>query len=479
MAPDRVDGASAVVARARWVPAAGNLSYDRVMEVQSFQHLRDAPLHRLTPDEWPAWYAGVTAFLEDGDAAIRAAALERLVMGVFRAEPMSLRSPAREAAARDRTLWFLDRLDAVQAAHPELMPAFLGHLRWHGDDEPFPDILVPWLRRLRERRLPAVPDDRIEAALVLIGGLDWPDRTELPALFDHASDHVRSCAANRFGRQGLAYAVGDEDVMDPAVIDKLTAKELVRPGLAGPFWSGCGFFGDYASFGRDPVDWMLGIIERRSGPEPIDMDFNGIDFHIHELAAGDMAAIARLARTGRADLALMAATEIHDAVPAVLPVLRDLGSHENAAMAWAAQAHLARFYGEAHPAAPADRLRRIADWRPGVDAVVMRVGEAPRQSDLTVFFPSARATFDETEAWSIIDAAMPPALRGEVERHFLADFDEEPGPARVGKDQLWSYRNGLVTLSGDPDGQGWRRIEVSGKRLGDRWQPFAWTVGIG
>lgn len=444
-----------------------------MMQDQSFQPLRDAPLHRLTPDEWPVWYARIAAFLDDGEADIRAAALERLVMGVFRAEPMSLRGAQRAAAARDRVAWFLERLDAAQARHPGLMPAFLGHLRWHGDDAPFPEILVPWLNRLRERRLPEVADDRIVAALLLIGGLEWPDRGELPALFDHHSNHVRSCAANRFGRQGLAYGEND-DVMDPAIIDKLTAKELERPGLAGPFWSGCGFFGDHDGFGRDPVAWMLDIIERRSGPEPGDMDFNGIDFHIHELAAGNPEAIGRLVRAGRAELALMTATEIRDAVPAVAPVLRELAGWPDPHIAWGAQAHLARYYGEAYPAAPPERLRHLPAWRPGVDAFVIRYGDALRWSDLAVFFPSGRDAFDRDEASSIIDAAMPPDMRGSIEKHPLASDENAPGPVRIGKDELRSYARGLVTLSGDPEAQRWQRIEIGARRRADHWRPFEW-----
>ena len=444
------------------------------MEDTSFRQLRDAPLHRFTPADWADWYPRVVAYLQAEDAAVRAAALERLVMAVFRAEPGTLPRAEREARARDRAVWFLDTLTAAQARHPELLVAFLEHLRWHGDDEPFPAVLLPWLRGLRAQHLADLPGDRIDAAELLIGGLAWTERRQLPPLFDHASNYVRGCAANMFGRQGLAYGDGDQDVMDPDIIDRLTAKELERPGLAGPFWSGCMFFGDYDSFGRDPVAWMLDIIERRKGPEPADMAANGVDFHIHELAAGDPAAIRRLARAGRDDLALMAATEIHEAVPAVAPVLRELASHPNPDMAWGAQAHLARYYGEAHPAAPPERLKHLRGWRPGVDALIIRYGEPARWIDLAVFFPSEHGAFGKAEAWAVIDAAMPPDMRGAIEKHPLALHEDEAGPVRIGKDELWNYAACQVTLSGEPEAQRWQRIEVGARHRADHWRPFAW-----
>ncbi|CEJ12684.1 hypothetical protein BN1110_02984 [bacterium YEK0313] len=444
------------------------------MEETSFQLLRDAPLHRFTPAEWTGWYPRVAAHLAGEDPATRAAALERLVMAVFRAEPGTLSGPERDAHARDRAVWFLETLAAAQRRHPELLAAFLEHLRWHGDDEPFPAVLLPWLRALRAQRLPEVPGDRIDAAELLIGGLAWTDRGDLPALFDHASDYVRSCAACMFGRQGLAYGDGDQDVMDPDIIDRLTAKELERPGLAGPFWSGCMFFGDYDGFGRDPVAWMLDIIERRNGPEPADMAANGIDFHIHELAAGDPAAIRRLARSGRTGLALMAATEIHDAVPAVAPVLRELAGHADRDIAWGAQAHLARYYGEAHPAAPPERLKYLPGSRLGVDALVIRYGEAPRWSDLAVFFPSGRDAFDTDEAWSVIDAAMPPEARGDIEKHPLARHDDGAGPVRVARNEHRSYAHCQIVLSGEPEAQRWQRIEMGARHRSDHWRPFQW-----
>lgn len=442
-----------------------------------FWRLREAPLHRFGPDDWADYYPRMAAWLGHKDAEIRDAALERLCMAVFRAEPDFKHDSETERRSRRRAAWLIEEIEQARERHPDVLPAFLRQLRWHGDDEPFPDILLPWLDDLKARPRAGAPDDLVEGTIVLIGGFDWEDEAEPPAILDHPSNHVRACAAYLLGRTGM----GDGKAFGADFLARLTAKELARPGIVGPFWSGWCLM-DFRELDFDPLAWMLDIVERRSGPEPDDMPFNGVDFHIHQLADHSPDAVRRLIKAGRDDLALMAATETRDAVDGMAPILRELAAHSNPSIARSAQHYLARHHNEAHPGADPAHLRHLPGWRPGVDAFAIRQGDPQGEGgtwrDLAVFFPApGRAPFDDAEAWAIIDAALPADLRGELVKHHLPGYGAEPAPVRLGDGEKRQYETGaLVDFEGDPDARRWRRLEIIGRGLQDKWRPLDWTA---
>lgn len=459
------------------------MRYTGMMDHTSPEAPLKAPLHRFSPQDWARWYPRLAGLLEADDAGIRHSAAERLCMAVFWSEHAragAARGAAADAARR-RAAWLTDIVERASRRHPDLLTAFLGHLRWHGDKEPFPEVLLPWLRDLRQRCPPDVPVEKIEGVTILIGGLDPWEGSRLPPAFDHPSDYVRACAAHMLGRIGFGEAEdAGRGLLDRDFLAELTARELERPGIAGPFWSSfCFSPSDYDDLGFDPLEWMLEIVERRNGPEPAGLPFNGIDFHIHELAASSPEAVRWLIAAGRDDLAAMAATEIRDEVPAMAPVLLELGNHADPGIAFAAQVHLAHYHGKLHPRADLSRIRHLPDWRPGAEAFVIRSGHAGRFADQAVFFPRDRAVFDDAEAWSIVDAALPPELRGELARHYLDSHDAAPAPCRLGRDELRTYASGAnVDLRGAVDGPGWRRLEIYGGRL-DGWRPMEWTEHAG
>ncbi|MDU7519934.1 MAG: hypothetical protein E7K72_00840 [Roseomonas mucosa] len=439
----------------------------------AFRALREARLHLLTPAEWEDWYTRVATFLDSPDPETRDAAVERLMMGVFRAE----RPPGDRAAAdaaRRRAAWLLDAAERAHARHPDILPALLRGLRWHGDDPPFPGVLLPWLRDLRARTLTGVPDELPEGAAILVGGLDQAS-PGLPPGLDHPSDWVRGCVAYALGRGGFGDPAGDGR-LDPGAVAILTELELARPGIVGPFWSGCGYFGEDP--GIDPLAWMLDIVERRRGPEPSDLPFNGVDFHVHELAAGNPDAIRRLERAGRLDIAIEAATELRGAVDGMAPVLRALAANPDLRAAHAARVHLALYHGEAAPGGDPERLRHAAGWRPGANLFVVRWGDPAAWSTTAAIFPADRDAFGEAEARALVDALLPPDLRGVPARHPLAMDGDGTGPVRRRGSEARVYASGArVTLVGDPDRRRWSRVEIDGGRLGARWRPLAENGG--
>lgn len=443
------------------------------MDGNTAQSLLKASLHAFQPEDWSDWYAGIAELLGIDDANIRAAAVERVTMATLWAEHFLPQSRIRTDDARlARAAWLTELVDRASSRHPDVTRCFLNELRHKGDEKPFPKVLVPWLRGLLDRQPAGVSRDMIEGAIVLIGGIEPWQGTLLPPALDHPSNYVRACVAHALGRTG--YGQGEDGSFDDRFIGEITAREVARPGIAGPYWSATGLtLSDFDGSGFDPVDWMLGIVEQRSGPEPRDLPFNGIDFHIHELAAGNPDAIGRLIDAGRPDLVIMAATEVRDAVPAMTPLLRKLADHSDPGVAVPAQIHLARYYGILDPRADPTRIRHLPDLREGVEVFVIRHGEPDRFSIQVMILPQGGAVLDDPGAWAAIDEVLPPAVRGELARHPMDMPDAEPAPYKLGRDQLRSYDAGAnIVLIGAFDGPGWRRLELSPGRLkpfGEMW----------
>ncbi|MDP9840464.1 hypothetical protein J2T09_005251 [Neorhizobium huautlense] len=400
--------------------------------------------------------------------------MERLATAVFWAEAQQERQVPNQEK-RQRLDWLIGVIESAIQRHADVLPLFLKQLHYKGDDPDFADGLLAWLHSLQEKQIPGPQQDRIEAAKILIGGLAPWTGSILPPLLDHPSDHVRACAACVLGRSGQGFDEED-DRSDRAFFAALTEKEIERPGIAGPYWSGTGLmYGDWHELDFDVVDWMLDIIERRRGPEPEDMPFNGIDFHIHELAAGDPQAVRRMIAAGNLELAVMTATELQSRVEVMIPILSELSEINDQRIAAQAQIHLAHFYGILHHRTFPERIRCLENWRKGARAFVIRYGEPRRDNGQLVIFPANDAGFSDDEATAIIDLAISPDLRGKLQRHYLAAHDAEPAPYRLGRDELRSYASGAnITLVGSDDGPGWQRIDISAGRLADRWDPWHW-----
>jgi hypothetical protein len=235
----------------------------------------------------------------------------------------------------------LAELETAHAAHGDVIPSFLRGLRYHGDDEPFRTPLLAWLDDLAGRRLGGVDPGLIAGTRMLVRGheADVDARLrEWVGLLDHPSDYVRCCAAKLLGDYSHDETVPTEE----ALMKIISAEELVRPGVAGPFWST-----RHHSMDDDrqtPALWMLDLLERRQGLAPVDMPFNDIDFYLHELCCCSPEHMWRMLRGGYDELALETATEISERVDGVQPVLEALAANANPAIARRAARHLAAHY---------------------------------------------------------------------------------------------------------------------------------------
>lgn len=282
--------------------------------------------------------------------------------------------PVPPEHAVKRVAWLTGLVSQAQLKFPETGPAFLGHLRYQGGDNPYNGPLREWLHGWLANSPQGVSTDKIRGTLVLLGdcGAGWEEAApRWLGLLDDPSDYVRACAARMLGKHCSA----ETDPSTGDLFELIRAKEILRPGIAGPFWPGPRY---EAECEPDPVPWMMEILEKRQGDEPADLPFNGVDFHLHELCGGDIGAIERMIELGHKALALEAATEVPGVVKGMKEILLRLGDDPDAAFAQSAWRHLALHYRTLHPAAAGSGLvKAFPDWHPRSEAFALwSAGEA-------------------------------------------------------------------------------------------------------
>jgi hypothetical protein len=269
-------------------------------------------------------------------------------------------------------------------------------------------------------------------------------------------------------------SVAEGDALNAADMFALIKdKEILRPGIAGPYWSEWQSCQEHVPI--DPIEWMMDILERRSGPDPEDMPFNGIDFYLHEICDHSPDTVLRMMKGGHFNIAINTATETLGTVPGMEPVLRQLADHADHHIRNRAQFHLAHYYRFLHPEAETrGAIRRWTDWSPHAEAFSFHYGEQGALWFVVICPGEGSGPFTDALAWSLIDRALPPELRGEVDFHHL-DVLKQPPPApyRLGNQMMWRFTSGAnLDMHGDPDGKTWSRIDIIGAHLGSHWKPF-------
>ncbi len=467
----------------------------------TFADLMETSLSKIRPLEWEPYYATMAPWLRDDEAETRGRSVERLTMAVFWAEPSShirrewfpVGGQGKAFDPNPRLLWFLSEIETAHAIHDDIIPAFLQDLRFKHNVETR-DAMLSWLQRVLEEGRPNVRRDVVQGTMVLLDVCDEDDPISVArfvGLLDDPSTYVRACAARQLsGLDGAALHPGQMFAL-------IKAKDIERPGVAGPYWSEWSMA--MPDLPVDPLIWMMDILEQRSGPEPADLPFNGIDFHLHELCDHSPETVARMIAGGHVELAVETATEARYCVDAMRPVLLQLADHPEPAIHRRAQRHLASYHRTLHTGARGWITRRQIAVSASGDAIAVADvfifnGANGSPSYLVIYPTDDHAAFDYETAWRLIDRAIPPGDRGPLARHYL-DFDRSAGPALHALGNRLSCRfanfsgaelecrhlarNGPITeaelaeLSGD---LAVTRIEVNAGRLaapGNTWDPFA------
>jgi hypothetical protein len=223
----------------------------------------------------------------------------------------------------------------------------------------------------------------------------------------------------------------------------------------------------------DPIAWMMDILERRSGPEPTDMPFNGIDFYLHEICDSSPDTVSRMIKGGHLHLAIETATELQCEVSGMAAILRELADRTERDISIRAQIHLARFYRERYPA-HVSFIAHQPNWSEGAELFVIFARDFTQVSSVVVNPIEQSAEFDDRVAWSLIDRAMPPGLRGELAFHPLeSERHHPPKPFALRDRLLCCFSSGAyIELHGNVEQAKWKRIEISSGRLGGAWNTF-------
>jgi hypothetical protein len=442
--------------------------------MDDFKSLLDLKLHRIRGYEWDDYYARMRPWLDDDDPQIRKQVVERLSTSVLWAEPSNSAQARRDGAdghfdPASRLAWLLAELETANDLHPDVIGNFLDDLRFRSGHGRSLELLLRWLQKLRDAPPAGVGADVIDGTILLQSTFDEDNARDVEHLvqrLDDNSDYVRACAARQLSAmQG--------DALDAvAMFDLIKRKELVRPGIAGAYWSEWYLLLEHVPV--DPVVWMMDILEHRSGPEPRNLPFNGIDFYLHEICDHSPVTVMRMIKLGHHALAIETATETQAAVAGMDGPLQILAEHSDHAICHRAQAQLAMYYRFLHPRTARGTIRRWLDWAAGCEAFSFHWG-SDKVLWMAVIYPArGREHFTNDEAWVLIDLAVPPGLRGDVDFHHM-DFQKQPPPQpyAIGDRQCWRFSSGaLVELQGEPQSRRWTRIQINGGQLGDRWTTF-------
>jgi hypothetical protein len=443
-------------------------------DLQTFAALEQNLLTDMSGSEWDAYYITMKPWLLNANADIRKRAIDRLCTAVFFAKRHSYAgshegSESHSYNQYERIAWLLDAVDAAHAHHADIIPLCLNHLKYQGSGDA-QDPVTLWLERMSKASPAGVDPGMIEGTILLRQAFDEDDPTDVArrvALLDHPSNYVRACAAR-------SMSVLEGDALNAAdMFALIKEKEILRPGIAGPYWSEWGFCREDVPI--DPIEWMMDILERRSGPEPNDMSFNGIDFYLHEICDHSPEMVLRMMKGGHFNLALETATESNGVVPGMEPVLRQLADHSDHNIRNRSQFHLAHHYRFLHPEAEERGvIQRWPNWSPDAEVFSFHYGENNALWFITVYPRDVGGHFADTLAWSLMNKAMPPDLRGDIDFHPM-DFSKEspPTPYRSCDKMMWRFTSGAtLEMRGDPDDKIWSRIDIGGAHLGKSWNPF-------
>lgn len=311
------------------------------MSQDAYLELRQTPLHSVSGKERDHFCAETAKWLTYPEHWIRKDATERLASAVLW---------DHHASAPDqlqRLAWLFEVILSANQTQPDVLPLFVRQLRYQVPSDPQLPVLLDWLDGL-ERNPPAGLDPNHAAGVRLRLAPVSDDDLDLPALWlsllDHPSDFLRGCAALCLGE----WADEDTTPSHQDLLELIGDKEILRPGIAGPYWSPSHLTGDWAdrTYTVPPSLWMMDLLERRQPPVPVfdEMPGNDIDFFLHELCSFMPEMVDRMLAGGFDELAVMTATEIRDPVPGMEPRLRQLAGHENPEIARRAARHLQRHY---------------------------------------------------------------------------------------------------------------------------------------
>ncbi len=178
-------------------------------------------------------------------------------------------------------------------------------------------------------------------------------RSFLFATLDHDDVLVRAATARTIGERYRDGVLSDMTPPFKEVVELITEKEILRPGLAAPLFKGWHQWTDRSFEVCAEVkleEWIYRILEHRKGLEPILWPWSdGIEVFAREIFATHPDYVRKLLDLGQEALALEAATGAHERIDGMEPLLLELGARSDAELCRRASSHLAYHYHRLHP----------------------------------------------------------------------------------------------------------------------------------
>lgn len=453
--------------------------------------IRQTAFHKVSGEGWDAVFDKLLELLGVDNPKIVDAALERAAMAISaEAIPAEKDSPDYDPNT-DRNMSGI-RLTAIlarlarRADVVDRVTGFVAHAGSVADDDELRTIFLEWVDSFQPP-----PDAAVEwggAALAIrmrLGALGDGWKTASPHLadlLDHSSIQIRACAAAALGR--LIRDENGEHATLGELMRDIHDREIERPGIAGPFYGSIGYRlkmlpGEESTAIKG---WMLSILEKRKAPEPrlLELHFNELDFHAHQLFADDPDGVRELIRIGRTDIAVAAAADKDGIIEGMEDVLVELGNSNEEGICRSASWQLAYLYRVLHPHGRERGFVSRIRLSGGQELFLNGRPENRRYPYAAILYPSAGQSFTSDQARQWIDRLLPADIRGESRPFSPGNWPDEPldGGQISGNRVNFGWACGAVGyLKGDGPARRWESLTIIWHGEKETWAPGDYVAG--
>lgn len=385
-------------------------------------------------DEWDIIFETFIDLLEHKEWQIWERAINNLIHAVEIEQSQRSNCEDYQPRPLDRRMKSICEAIAAQTLNkPNIFENFCYNFKFLAEEPPYNRLVLEWLDQLAASEEREIPTKKaILAAQLFLGAYDstWQEVGEiLLEMLDDADLLIRACAAHQIGifygksvkrhEDWEWYIDKDYERNQQAIVgipplevmmQLIYNKELDRPGIAGAFWN------VIPQKGFDAKEWLLNILENSPEPEPSIRYFPcNLAFDAHERFSRDAGAIRRLIDMGRVGLALAAATDESYKVPALEPLLIELGNYDDSEMIRLASWHLAYYYHYLHPLGSEDGYVELVSELSNIDLFLLfrRENELESPYAAVIYGKGINQQLSLEIAQEWVDRIFPEAVRGD------------------------------------------------------------------
>ena len=395
----------------------------------------DIPLNfPYSADEWDGIFDTFIDLLEEEDPWIRYDAIAKLIQALEMEESqVSNCEDYKPKPTAERVRSIFDAIATQTLTKQDIFEDFCSEFQFLGQKSPYSHLVLAWLNQLaglEDRQYPT--SEAILAAQIFFGAYNstWEEVGEfLLEMLDHLDLNIRACAAYQIGifyskkfyeKDELsewddeeAYQRDKQSVMGmlplEEIIQLIRSKEIERPGIAGSFWH------IIPKNSLDAKEWLLDILANSSQREPYIPYFPcNLAFDAHERFSRDADAIRRLIDMGRVNIAIAAATDESCKIPALEPLLIEMGNYDEPEIIRLASWYLAYHYHYLHPrGAELGYVELIGDLSE-IDLFLLfsRAKESESPYAVVIYPKERDRKFHRNIAQKWVDRIFPESVRG-------------------------------------------------------------------